>query len=184
MFMKLLTVAASVAMLAAPLSVYAGGHKDGKLTPAEAEGIGKQGATIQNYNGTLRSSDGDRANLKHAWFSYTFLPDQAIGNASPSSACYLDSFTLDIHRDNDSSGPGGTLHLAGTGVDCIVEGGHSIQNFVYYVAQDGDGCYSQWKKGRGTGNLTSDTIYSSNYSKDLKSILHLDGNLLLSERED
>jgi hypothetical protein len=184
MLMKVLTVAASVAVLAAPLSSYAGGrHKDGKLITAEAEGIGQQ-VVIGEYTGTLRKSDGDQANLGKAWFDYKFSPDSNIGNAASNSPCYLDSFTLDIHRDPDNYGPGGNLHLAGTGVDCIVATGHSIQNFVYYVVKDGDGCYSRWKKGRGTGNLTSDTVYTSDWDKELKSILHLDGNLTVLERED
>jgi hypothetical protein len=33
-------------------------------------------------------------------------------------------------------------------------------------------------------NLTSDNLYTSNWDKDLKSILHLDGNLVTSEFQD
>jgi hypothetical protein len=180
-------IVAGAAMLAAPLSASAGErHRDGKLTPAEAEGIAKQ-KQIGEYNGRFHSSPGDRANLDGAWFEYEFSPASNIGNAAPNTPCYLDRFTLDINRDNDKDGKGGgVLHLAGTGVDCIVEPGHSIQNFVYYVAKDGEGCFSTWKRGRGTGNLTSDTIYQSDKKRDLKSILHLDGNLMdqRTERDD
>ncbi len=186
---KLFPFVAGAAMLAAPVVALAGnngGHRDGNLKPAEAEGIGKQ-LSITDYSGTLRASDGDRSNLKHAWFEYKFQDGTNLGYSSPGTSgesCTLASFTLDIHRNADSSGQGGDLHLAGSGLDCSAGGmgnGHSIQNFVYYVAQDGDGCYSSWKQGRGTGNFTADVVYSGN---DPKTVIHLDGNLLLSETTD
>src|ERR1700761_1004426 len=98
-------VVAGAAMLAIPLSGYADRHRDGTLKPAEAEGIGKQSIDPQTglglYSGTLRASDGDRSNLRHAWFAYEFVDStSALGSISASGeTCYLASFKLDIHRD-------------------------------------------------------------------------------------
>jgi hypothetical protein len=188
MLMKALTVAASVAVLAAPLSSYAGDsnrHRDGVIRSAQADGIGKQTSppnAVGVYEGTLHPADGDRSGLKRAHFKYSYTDGSAVGG-TPSEQCYLASFTLDVHRDNDKWGQKGNLHLKGSGLDCSAGGlgnGESIQNFVYYVV-DADGCFSSWKQHDGSGNIASDTVYKG---KNPKSIIHLDGNIVTSEFDD
>ncbi len=79
--------------------------------------------------------------------------------------------------------PPAISRLAGSGLDCSAGGlgnGQSIQNFTYYVVA-GDGCYSQWKPGKGSGNIASDTVYSG---RDPHVLIHLDGNLLQQEYDD
>jgi hypothetical protein len=179
MLMKVLTVAASVAMMAAPLSVYA----NDRPKPAEAEGAGvathiDSTYQVYVYEGELHASDGDRSHLKDAHFKYTVWDTSGpIGDS-----CVTAAFTLKIHRDNDNEGPGGNLELVGRGLDCNTGGlpdvytnGQSIQNFSFTVAT-ADGCYSFWKQKNASGGINSTLNYGDNPAT---AVLHLDGNLLV-----